>query len=59
MWTLLVVPQELDLSKSIDSYKKEAGVVDTWIKFLEDAYTLQTTFSEEKDKQIKYVHLFG
>ncbi|KAK1562790.1 hypothetical protein Q3G72_017140 [Acer saccharum] len=44
--------KEEDLSRSIASYKTEAGVVDTWINFLEDTWVLQTTYSEKKDKQI-------
>ncbi|KAH7553445.1 hypothetical protein JRO89_XS12G0012900 [Xanthoceras sorbifolium] len=44
--------KEEDLSRSIDSYKTEAGVVGTLINFLEDTWVLQTTHSEQKDKQI-------
>ncbi|CAA7389555.1 unnamed protein product [Spirodela intermedia] len=55
--------KEDELSRSIASCKVEAEVVQTWINFLEDTWTLQSSYSEQKDKQIndeleKYGHYF-
>ncbi|KAJ4911993.1 Uncharacterized protein Rs2_06614 [Raphanus sativus] len=43
--------KEDDLSKSIVSCKKESEVIKTWISFLEDAWLLQCSYTEKKDKQ--------
>lgn len=36
----------------------EADVVNTWIDFLENTWTLQTSYIEDKEKQVKYVIYF-
>lgn len=33
----------------------EADVVNTWIGFLENTWTLQTSYIEDREKQVKYV----
>ncbi|EXB23446.1 hypothetical protein L484_005736 [Morus notabilis] len=43
--------KEDELLKFIASCRAEAEVVDTWIKFLEDTWILQTTYAEQKEKQ--------
>src|SRR6266542_3751052 len=47
--------QERELSKSIDSCNVEAGVVKTWINFLEDTWQLQSSYHEQKENKTKYV----
>ncbi|GMN39036.1 hypothetical protein TIFTF001_008277 [Ficus carica] len=44
--------KEDELLKSIASCRAEAKVVDTWIKFLEDTWLLQTSYAEQKEKQV-------
>ncbi|GAA0160375.1 actin binding motor protein [Lithospermum erythrorhizon] len=44
--------KEDELSRSISSSKAEAGVLSTWINFLEDTWKLQCSHSELKDKEI-------
>ncbi|OIT23381.1 PREDICTED: sporulation-specific protein 15-like isoform X2 [Nicotiana attenuata] len=43
--------REDDLSKSIGSCRVEADVLSSWIKFLEDAWALQSSFTENKEKE--------
>ncbi|XP_062184905.1 uncharacterized protein LOC133888584 [Phragmites australis] len=43
--------KENELSKSIDSCNAEAGVVKTWINFLEDTWQLQSSYNEQKDNK--------
>lgn len=43
--------REDELSRSISSSKAEAGVLSTWINFLEDTWNLQCLHSELKDKE--------
>ncbi|KAF2948479.1 hypothetical protein DAI22_01g038700 [Oryza sativa Japonica Group] len=40
-----------ELSKSITSCNVEAGVVKTWINFLEDTWQLQSSYNEQKEKR--------
>jgi hypothetical protein len=47
--------QENELSKSIDSCNMEAGVVKTWVNFLEDTWQLQSSYNEQKENTTKYV----
>ncbi|WOL14862.1 hypothetical protein Cni_G23643 [Canna indica] len=44
--------KEDDLAKSVTSCKVEADIVRVWINFLEDAWKLQSSYRELKDKQI-------
>uniref|UniRef100_A0A0D9Y3F6 Uncharacterized protein n=1 Tax=Oryza glumipatula TaxID=40148 RepID=A0A0D9Y3F6_9ORYZ len=44
--------KENELSKSITSCNVEAGVVKTWINFLEDTWQLQSSYNEQKEKII-------
>ncbi|XP_062115089.1 uncharacterized protein LOC133829282 [Humulus lupulus] len=44
--------KEDELSKSIASYRAEADVVDTWIKFLDETWVLQTSYTDQKEKQV-------
>uniref|UniRef100_A0A0E0MRJ0 Uncharacterized protein n=1 Tax=Oryza rufipogon TaxID=4529 RepID=A0A0E0MRJ0_ORYRU len=44
-----------ELSKSITSCNVEAGVVKTWINFLEDTWQLQSSYNEQKEKRTKDV----
>ncbi|KAG8053419.1 hypothetical protein GUJ93_ZPchr0001g32264 [Zizania palustris] len=41
--------KENELSKSIASCTVEAGIVKTWINFLEDTWQLQSSYIEQKD----------
>ncbi|XP_030493039.1 uncharacterized protein LOC115709144 [Cannabis sativa] len=41
-----------ELSKSIASYREEADIVDTWIKFLDETWVLQTSYTDQKEKQV-------
>ncbi|KAL5716897.1 hypothetical protein ACHQM5_010002 [Ranunculus cassubicifolius] len=43
--------KEDELSKSIHSCRAEADVVKTWINFLDDTWALQSSYTQEKDKQ--------
>ncbi|KAL6627409.1 hypothetical protein ACP70R_031135 [Stipagrostis hirtigluma subsp. patula] len=43
--------KENELSKSIDSCNAEAGVVKTWINFLEDTWQLQSSYKEQKENR--------
>ncbi|XP_060184150.1 sporulation-specific protein 15-like isoform X1 [Lycium barbarum] len=43
--------REDELSKSIGSCRVEANVLSSWIKFLEDAWALQSSYTETKDKE--------
>ncbi|KAL3338923.1 hypothetical protein AABB24_027828 [Solanum stoloniferum] len=45
--------REGELSKSIGSCRVEEHVVSSWIKFLEDAWVLQSSYTETKDKEAK------
>uniref|UniRef100_A0A0D9UWY1 Uncharacterized protein n=1 Tax=Leersia perrieri TaxID=77586 RepID=A0A0D9UWY1_9ORYZ len=47
--------KENELSKSITSCNVEAGVVKTWINFLEDTWQLQSSYNEQKEKRTKEV----
>ncbi|KAF2306109.1 hypothetical protein GH714_012598 [Hevea brasiliensis] len=44
--------REDELSRSISSCRVEADVVNTWIHFLEDTWSLHTTYIEQKKKQV-------
>lgn len=44
------------MSKSIAACKVEADVLSTWINFLEDTWVLQQSYTEVKEKEVKYVH---
>ncbi|XP_022744655.1 uncharacterized protein PFB0145c-like [Durio zibethinus] len=44
--------KEEEISKSIASCRVEADVVNVWINFLEDTWFLQTTYNEQKEKQV-------
>nr|XP_033517250.1 coiled-coil domain-containing protein 18 isoform X2 [Nicotiana tomentosiformis] len=44
--------REDELTKSIGSCKVEANILGTWINFLEDTWTLQSSFTESKDKEV-------
>ncbi|CAO2174669.1 unnamed protein product [Urochloa humidicola] len=43
--------KENELSKSIDSCNTEAGVVKTWVNFLEDTWQLQSSHNEQKENK--------
>ncbi|KAJ8562705.1 hypothetical protein K7X08_031157 [Anisodus acutangulus] len=43
--------REDELSKSIGSCRVEANVLSSWIKFLEDAWALQSSYTGAKDKE--------
>ncbi|TQD88743.1 hypothetical protein C1H46_025703 [Malus baccata] len=43
--------KEDELSKSIDSCKAEVDVVNTWVSFLEETWVLQSSYTEQKEKQ--------
>lgn len=47
----IIQMQEDELLKIIASSKVEADVVNTWINFLEDAWVLQCSDAEVKEKQ--------
>jgi hypothetical protein len=47
--------QENELMKCIDSCNVEAGVVKTWVNFLEDTWQLQSSYNEQKENKTKYV----
>ncbi|CAN6576429.1 unnamed protein product [Malus baccata var. baccata] len=49
--------KEDELSRSVDSCKAEVDVVNTWISFLEDTWVLQSSYTHQKEKQVKYVDL--
>ncbi|KAI3442993.1 uncharacterized protein J3R85_000339 [Psidium guajava] len=44
--------KEDELSRSVLSYRMESDVVNTWIDFLENTWTLQTSYMEDKEKQV-------
>ncbi|XP_059297439.1 uncharacterized protein LOC132050277 [Lycium ferocissimum] len=44
--------REDELTKSIGSCKVEGNILSTWINFLEDTWTLQSSFTESKDKEV-------
>ncbi|KAK4351428.1 hypothetical protein RND71_030741 [Anisodus tanguticus] len=44
--------REYELTKSIGSCKVEANILSTWINFLEDTWTLQSSFTESKYKEV-------
>ncbi|OIS99534.1 PREDICTED: coiled-coil domain-containing protein 18-like [Nicotiana attenuata] len=44
--------REDELTKSIGSCKVEANILSTWINFLEDTWTLQSSFTDSKDKEV-------
>ncbi|KAI4300180.1 hypothetical protein L6164_033587 [Bauhinia variegata] len=44
--------KEDELLRAIDSYKMEASVVNTWVKFLESTWVLQTSHTEKKMEQV-------
>ncbi|VVB02482.1 unnamed protein product [Arabis nemorensis] len=44
--------KEEELTRSICSCRVEADVVNKWIKFLEDTWTLQSKFSQQKERQV-------
>ncbi|KAF8397568.1 hypothetical protein HHK36_016488 [Tetracentron sinense] len=43
--------KEDELSRSINTCRAEADVVNTWINFLEDTWVLQSSYTEQKEKQ--------
>ncbi|KAM0860708.1 hypothetical protein ACQ4PT_046376 [Festuca glaucescens] len=45
--------KENELSKTIASCNVEAGVVKTWINFLEDTWQLQSSYDEQNEKKAK------
>ncbi|XP_055801159.1 sporulation-specific protein 15-like isoform X2 [Solanum dulcamara] len=45
--------REGELSKSIGSCRVEEHVLSSWIQFLEDAWVLQSSYTETKDKEAK------
>ncbi|XVE76296.1 hypothetical protein DITRI_Ditri12bG0160700 [Diplodiscus trichospermus] len=49
---LQLTSKEEEISKSIASCRVEAGVVNTWISFLQDTWFLQSTYNEQKEKQV-------
>ncbi|KAK6231508.1 hypothetical protein QQP08_017161 [Theobroma cacao] len=49
---LLLKSREEEISKSLASCRVEADVVNAWINFLEDTWVLQTTYNEQKEKQV-------
>ncbi|XP_052482181.1 uncharacterized protein LOC105767436 isoform X1 [Gossypium raimondii] len=49
---LQLTSKEEEISRSIASCRVEADVVNAWIHFLEDTWFLQTTFHEQKEKQV-------
>ncbi|KAG5239779.1 myosin-2 heavy chain [Salix suchowensis] len=51
--------KEDEVSKSIAACKVEADILTTWLNFLEDTWVLQRSYSEAKEKQVKYVHHCG
>ncbi|CAI0471754.1 unnamed protein product [Linum tenue] len=44
--------REEELSKSINSCRVEAEVVNSWIHFLQDTWVLQSAHTEQKEKQV-------
>ncbi|XP_042499739.1 uncharacterized protein LOC122077913 [Macadamia integrifolia] len=44
--------KEGELLRSIASCRLEADVVNTWINFLEDTWVLQSSYTEQKEKQV-------
>ncbi|KAL6847940.1 hypothetical protein ACP4OV_022068 [Aristida adscensionis] len=48
-----------ELSKSIESCNVEAGVVKTWINFLEDTWQLQSSYNEQKEHKTKFVAILA
>ncbi|XP_042476128.1 uncharacterized protein LOC122057861 [Macadamia integrifolia] len=44
--------KEDELLRSIASCRVEADVVNTWINFLEDTWVLQSSYTEQKEKQV-------
>jgi hypothetical protein len=59
LFSSLAFNQENELSKTIASCNVEAGVVKTWINFLEDTWQLQSSYDEQNEKKAKYVVLFS
>ncbi|KAJ6820142.1 uncharacterized protein M6B38_399545 [Iris pallida] len=45
--------KEEELSRSVASCKVESNIVHTWINFLEDAWVLQSKYTELKEQQTK------
>ncbi|KAF3442046.1 hypothetical protein FNV43_RR15962 [Rhamnella rubrinervis] len=45
--------KEDELSRSVASCRTEASVVDTWIVFLEDTWALQSSYTEQKQNEVK------
>ncbi|XP_043696578.1 uncharacterized protein LOC122647159 isoform X2 [Telopea speciosissima] len=44
--------KEDELFRSIASCRLEANVLNTWINFLEDTWVLQSSYTEQKEKQV-------
>ncbi|OMP07738.1 hypothetical protein COLO4_07089 [Corchorus olitorius] len=44
--------REEEISKSIAQCRVEADVVNTWVSFLENTWAMQTSYKEQKDKQV-------
>ncbi|KAJ6303791.1 hypothetical protein OIU77_017631 [Salix suchowensis] len=51
--------KEEELAKSITSCQAEADVVNSWINFLDATWVLQTTDTEQKENQVKYVYILS
>uniref|UniRef100_A0A7N0SX61 Uncharacterized protein n=1 Tax=Kalanchoe fedtschenkoi TaxID=63787 RepID=A0A7N0SX61_KALFE len=49
--TLLKLKED-ELSRSISVCREEANAVNTWIKFLDDTWVLQTSYTKQKEKQV-------
>ncbi|CAN1775543.1 hypothetical protein LINPERHAP1_LOCUS13365 [Linum perenne] len=48
----LLQSQEDELSKSINSCRVEAEVVNSWIQFLQDTWVVQSSYSLQNEKQV-------
>ncbi|OMO72689.1 hypothetical protein CCACVL1_17649 [Corchorus capsularis] len=44
--------REEEISKSIAQCRVEADVVNVWVRFLENTWAMQTSYKEQKDKQV-------
>lgn len=51
--------KEDELSRSVGSCTQEADVLKTWINFLEDTWVLQSSNTETKEKEVRYVFELG
>ncbi|KAJ4971787.1 hypothetical protein NE237_004886 [Protea cynaroides] len=44
--------KEKELLRSVSSSRLEADIINTWINFLEDTWVLQSSYTEQKEKQV-------